>query len=270
MSERSRPRSPSWTRWILGLVIVALYLPILVMFLNSLLSTSTSDGAIIREWSLKWYLAVFTDHELLNALARSLWVGLSAATLATLLGGLASIALSRSPFRFKKGLEKLSYLSLVLPELVFALSLLSWFFILGVQLSLTTVIIAHVTFSLSFVIMTVNGRLIALDRSLEDAARDLGATEWQIFFRIILPLLKPAFASGFLLAFMLSFDDFLNTFFTIGMGMDTLPIKLYSAMKSGLTPKLSALSTLMFLMAVLIVMLFVQIRKRAGVQKSLF
>ena len=116
------------------------------------------------------------------------------------------------------------------------------------ELGLTTVIIAHVSFSLSYVMMTVSSRLVSFDKSLEDAARDLGASEWQILKTVILPLLKPAILGGFILSFLLSFDDFLITYFVNGVGQDTLPVKLYTAMKMGVTPKLHALSSLMFFM----------------------
>lgn len=260
MSERRRPAAPIWAKVVLYATLLALYLPTVVMFINSFLVTQPFSDTATLTFTFDWYRAVFNDQELMRALARSLLVGLGAACVATCIGGLASVAVLRSTFKFSVGLEKLTYLSLVLPELVFALSLLTWFYILHIQLSLVTVMIAHITFSLSFVMMTVNGRLVTIDRSLEDAARDLGASEWQIFFKIIAPILMPAFISGFLLSFLLSFDDFLITFFTIGMGMDTLPIKLYASMKSGLTPKLSALATLMFMMTLTLITILIKVR----------
>ena len=138
-------------------------------------------------------------------------------------------------------------LSLVFPEIVFALSLLALFFILGFRLGLETVILAHISFALPYVMLTVGARVASLDQLIDDSAYDLGANDWQILTKIHLPLLAPAIVSGFFLSFLISFDDFLITFFVNGIGSDTLPIKLYTSMKSGITPQLNALATINFL-----------------------
>jgi spermidine/putrescine transport system permease protein len=178
--------------------------------------------------------------------------------ISTLFGAAAAIALQRSKFSAQKILELMSLISLVMPELIFALSLLSWFFIFKFQLSLATVIAAHVTFTLSFVLLTVSARLASLDRNIEQAAEDLGASPWQVLWRVIVPLLKPALGTAYILSFLLSFDDFLITFFTSGVGSDTLPIKLYSAMKLGHSPKLNALSSLMICFSVVVIALMLR------------
>ncbi len=254
--EKARPSAPRSAFVILGIVLFMLYLPIVVMILNSFI-LKVGDSMSL---TFDWYVAIFSDDELLSALRRSLYVGISASAVATVLGGMAAIALARTRFRFSRSLQGMSYMSLIIPELVFALALLSWFFILKIPLSLLTVIFAHITFSLSFVLMTVSGRFQALDPSVEDAARDLGASEFLILRRVIIPLLVPALCSGYLLAFLLSFDDFLITFYTNGVGSDTLPIRLYVAMKMGLSPKLSALATLMFLFSLALITLLMKIR----------
>lgn len=259
MPERARPRAPIWALGILLAVLTVLYLPVLVMMVSSFIVSNEGDSSRLT-LGFDWYRAVFSDEEMLEAVKRSFVVSLAVSGMATLLGGLASIAVLRSTFKMSHLINKFSFLSLVMPELVFALALLSWFFILHVQLSLFTVIVGHITFCLSYVLLTVNGRMATIELSLEDAGRDMGASEWQILFKIIIPILWPALASGFLLSFLLSFDDFLITFFTIGVGTDTLPIKLYSAMKRGLTPKLSALSTLMFFISVTVIFLLIKIR----------
>ncbi len=252
---KARPRAPFWAFGILFGVLFVLYLPVIVMVVSSVL-TRTDHWVL----TLQWYRLVVHDRELIDALIRSLEVGFASSFISTLVGGFAAIALVKSKFRFVKPVEALSFLSLVVPELVFALSLLSWFFVLRVQLSLITVILAHITFSLCFVLMTVNGRLAALDMTIEDAARDLGATEWRILRTVTLPLIMTSMLAGFLLAFLLSFDDFLITFFTCGVGSDTLPIRLYAAMKSGLTPQLSALATLMLAFTVALIFLLKRAR----------
>ncbi|MNS94546.1 Inner membrane ABC transporter permease protein YdcV [compost metagenome] len=182
-------------------------------------------------------------------------VAVFASLISTLVGTLGALAAVKSSKTLRDLLAGMSLVSLIFPEIVFALALLSWFFLLHLPLGLPTVIIAHVSFSLSYVMMTVGARLATLDKSFEDAGRDLGASEWQILNSITVPLLKPAVIGGFILSFLLSFDDFLITYFVNGVGTDTLPIKLYSAMKMGISPKLNALSSMMFLIT-LIVMIF--------------
>lgn len=252
MTEKHRPPAPLWTRILLWAVLIILYLPLFVMLTGALYVPV--EG--VYRFTLRWFVEVLQDPELMNALWNSVIVAVSNSVISTLIGALGAIALFRSRSRAKFLLESLSTLSLIFPEIVFALSLLSWFFILTFDLGLGTVIIAHITFSLSYVLLTVSGRLATLDLSFEDAARDLGASELQILRKVTLPLLKPALIAGFMLSFLLSFDDFLITYFVNGVGSDTLPVKLYTAMKTGVSPKLNALSSLMFLFTVLVLGLF--------------
>lgn len=238
MSEASRPRAPFFARFTLIAVLFFFYAPFVTMIWGAF----RDDGG----FTLRWFSEVLADEGLVDGLWNSLQVALVSSCVATVLGTAAAISLSRGPFAGRRLLEALSTVSLILPEIVFALALLSWFFLLKVSLSLVTVVVAHVTFSLSYVLLTVGARLSTLPSSLEDAAKDLGAGELGYLFKVLLPILRPAIFSGFLLGFLLSFDDFLITFFVNGVGTDTLPIKLYTAMKMGLTPKLNALSTLMW------------------------
>jgi spermidine/putrescine transport system permease protein len=239
-------------------MLALLYVPIFVMLVGSVLDS----GSV----AIKWYEQVFGDRVLMSALGNSLIVALSASALSTLLGTFAAIGIFRTESKTRLAVEGLSVVSLIFPEIVFALSLLSWFFVLGLELGLTTVVIAHVSFSLSYVMMTVSARLANMDASLEDAARDLGASELEIIKSVLLPLLKPAIFGGFILSFLLSFDDFLITYFVNGAGRDTLPIKLYTAMKMGVSPKLHALSSLMFLFT----MVFLWVLFKSQVLKALF
>lgn len=263
MSERRRPPAPCWAFAVLGFVLVSLYLPVVVMLVNSFISPIPGETL-----SLAWYQQIFSDRQIWDALLRSLQVGITASLASTCIGGLAAVAISKTQFRFGKFVQGFSFLSLIIPELVFALSLLIWFFVLKIQLSLMTVIFAHITFSLSFVLMTVSGRLSGLDSTMDDAAKDLGASEWTVLKRITLPLISTALGSAFLLAFLLSFDDFLITFFTSGVGSDTLPIRLYVAMKTGLTPKLSALASLMFLFSLGVILILVKLRGLKTISES--
>jgi spermidine/putrescine transport system permease protein len=258
--EKLRPTAPLWTKLFLITTLFALFLPLLIMLINSF-STGLNTTQEF-EFTADWYRAILSDENLLDALYRSVLVAAVSSLIATAIGTMAALSTMRAQSRLTSLLSKLSYVSLVVPELVFALSLLSWFFILSFSLSLLTVIIAHVTFSVTFVILTISARLSILDPAMEDAARDLGASESHILRKITLPLLMPAIASAFTLAFLLSFDDFLITFYTSGVGADTLPIKLYAAMKMGLSPKISALASLMFAGSLVLLVGLLAIRGR--------
>ncbi|WP_413291397.1 ABC transporter permease [Bdellovibrio sp. HCB337] len=250
--ERSRPQAPLGARSILWIALAFLYVPILMMLAGAFVDKV--EG--VSYFTTKWFSEVIQDEALMDALINSLIVAFSSSTLATLLGSFAAIGLFRSKGKVRKILESLSVVSLIFPEIVFALALLSWFFVLGLGLGLKTVIIAHVSFSISYVMMTVASRLANMDRSLEDAARDLGASEWTVVRTVLLPMSKPAIFGGFILSFLLSFDDFLITYFVNGVGSDTLPVKLYTALKMGVSPKLNALSSLMFLFTLIFLFLF--------------
>lgn len=250
--ERSRPAAPKTAKVVLWFTLVSLYLPIAVMMAGSLLLKE--DGVL--QISLHWFREVIRDEAWMEALFNSILVGICAASIATVLGTLGALGLYKNRGSWGKALDALSVGSLIFPEIVFALSLLSWFFLLKFESGLTTVVMAHVSFSVSYVMMTVAARLATLETSLEDAARDLGASEWQVHRTVLLPLLKPAILGGFIMSFLLSFDDFLITYFVNGVGQDTLPVKLYAAMKMGVSPKLNALATVMFLLTLLISIFF--------------
>lgn len=256
MDERRRPRPPGFIRLILPLLLMCLYLPLVTMVIGSFFDTTGESSAV----SLRWYEEVFHDPVLWESLGRSFLVAAASAMCATVLGLLGALALDKWVFMGKWPLRALSLVSLMMPELVLALSLLSWYALIGMSLSLMTVIVAHVTLTLPFVILVIGSRLRGLDTSFEDAARDLGASEKQVLTKVTLPLLSPAILTGFLLAFLISFDDFLVTFYTNGAGNDTLPVRLYSLMKTGLSPKVQALSSLMLLFSVALIYVLVKLR----------
>ncbi|MBX3083210.1 MAG: ABC transporter permease [Anaerolineae bacterium] len=248
-----------------------LWIPILVLILFSFNDSRMS--AVWRGFTFHWYQGLlagqfgdqpnFTTANLLDALQRSLFVGAVSTAIATVLGTMVALGLERYRVRGKRLIEMLMYLPVVIPEITMGLSLLiyfssgfnvlrQWF---GVQwtLSLWTVIIGHVVFSLPFVAIAVRARLSGMTRSLEEAARDLGANEWRTFQRITLPLLMPGILAGALLAFTLSLDDFVITFFTQGPGTTTLPLFVYGMIKFQVTPDINAISTLMVLASIALV-----------------
>ena len=225
-----------WT----ALVIAALYVPVVVM---AVYSFNASKYLRWTGFSLDWYRRLAENRDLGGALGNTLLLAALATVLGTLLGTMAALAARRS-FRGKKLYTTLITLPVMVPDIVLAIALLSLFRATGLGLSLVTAALAHTTFTLSYVALVVSARLQGLDPSLEDAARDLGATPLQAFWKVTLPSIRPGILAGALLAFTLSFDDFVITYFTNGPESPTLPVLVYSMVRFGVTPEINALSTL--------------------------
>ncbi|MCM2276623.1 MAG: ABC transporter permease [Oligoflexia bacterium] len=218
--------------------LALLYLPLAALVFYSFVDPAGG-------FTLEWYARAFANEEALASARRSLGVGLATTGIATGLGTLGALALQRSRFPGRRALEAVVHIPLVMPELVLGLSLLVWFVFLRISLGVFSVVLAHVTFTLSYVLITVRARLEGFDRSLEEAALDLGASPFQVFRHVTLPLIRPGIVSGALIAFTLSFDDFLVTFFTAGPGSETLPLRIYGMIRHGVSPEIHALSTLL-------------------------
>jgi len=238
-------RRPPWAlRLHAAAVYLFLYAPILVLVLFSF--NSDRRNAVWKGFTLEWYGRLWHNESLLHGLQNSLFIAVFATLLSTVLGTMAALALSRYRFPGRSAAGTFVYLPMVVPEIVMGIALLSFFVKLGFQLSIWTVLFAHVAFSVGYVTVTVRARLAGMDASLEEAAADLGADPWTTFRLVTLPLIMPGVIAGALLAFTLSFDDFVITFFTAGVGAGTLPLKIYSMLtKSGVTPEINAISTLM-------------------------
>lgn len=239
--EKPRPQAPRLAQGITILGFLALYLPLLVLVICSFLSLSP----LSPRWTLEGYRKALSNPAVWDALFLSLWVGGWSTLVSTVIGTGAALAIQRGTFPGRRIFDAITYIPLIMPELVLGLALLIWFVFLRVSLGTLSIILAHITFSVSYVVITVKTRLHGFDDTLEEAARDLGADAWNTFWRITFPLIRPGILSGALMAFTLSFDDFLITFFTAGPGSDTLPVKVYSMIKFGVGQDLNALSTLM-------------------------
>ena len=228
------------------LVMVFFYLPILILVINSF--NEHKYGGAWTGFTFKWYVRLFQDEAVWNALCNSLIVaGISTIT-STLLGTLAAYALHRFDSRLQRVHNGLIYMPLVLPDILMGMSLLLFFVAIGFQLGLASICIAHITFCISYVAMVVLARLQDFDFSMLEAAYDLGANSWTATTRVLLPALAPGIAAGALLAFTLSIDDFVITFFVAGPGSSTLPVHIYSMMKhSRFMPVINALSTLLLM-----------------------
>lgn len=226
-----------------GLGLFAMHLPLLLLIAWSFNASRT--GARWDGFTIGWYARLLERPDLLRALWTSLVVGTISTLLATALGTGAALALARGRFRGRALLEALLAVPIVTPEIVAGISLLILVTGLGLPLGLLTVIIAHTTFSLPFTTLVVLARLRGMDTALEEAALTLGADEWTAFRRVTLPLLMPGVIGAALLAFTLSFDDFVITFFTAGPGTTTLPLMVYSMVRRTVEPSVNAISTLL-------------------------
>jgi spermidine/putrescine transport system permease protein len=253
--DRLRPRAPAVARAMTVAAFLLLYVPLAVLVTYSFLAPTAGPGSPLG-WSLEWYRRILSNSVVLEAFNVSLYVGLWSTLVSTLLGTMAALAIERTRFPGRKVFDAVTHLPLIMPEIVLGLSLLIWFVALRITLGSFSIVLAHVTFSVSYVIITVKARLAGFDEALEEAARDLGATPWQTFWRVTFPLIWPGILSGALMAFTLSFDDFLITFFTAGVGSDTLPLKIYAMIKFGVSPEINALSTLMLGATLILVVIF--------------
>jgi spermidine/putrescine transport system permease protein len=225
------------------LVLAFFYLPILVLVVNSF--NASRFGATWQGWTVSWYQKLVVQAEIWAALRITLLVAVTATAVSVVLGTTAALALHRYKDRLQRVHSALISIPLVMPEILMGMSLLLLFGTLGMPLGIFSIFLAHVTFCLSFVAVVVLGRLQDFDDSLIEAARDLGATSWVATRRVLLPLLAPGIAAGGLLAFTLSIDDFVITFFVAGPGATTLPIRIYSMIKHGTPPLINALSTVL-------------------------
>jgi putrescine transport system permease protein len=221
-----------------------LYLPIILLVIYSF--NSGRNVAIWAGWSTKWYVAMVQNQQLLDAAWVTLRVGLLSATVATVLGTMAALTLVRhGRFMGRTLFSGMVYAPLVMPEVITGLSLLLLFVAINFDRGFWTVTIAHITFSLCFVAVVVQSRLVTFDRSMEEAAMDLGCPPFKTFFVITLPIILPAIIAGWMLAFTLSLDDLVIASFTTGPGATTLPMRIYSAVRLGVTPEINAVSTVL-------------------------
>lgn len=237
----------------LALGLAFLYLPILILVIYSF--NASRLVTVWGGWSLRWYHEFFGDRAMIEASWMSLRVAVASATIATLIGTLAAVALARGErFRGRMLFSGMLYAPLVMPEVITGLSLLLLFVALNAERGFWTVTIAHTTLTMCFVAVVVQSRLGSLDRSLEEAAMDLGCAPVSAFLSVTLPLIAPAIVAGWMLAFTLSLDDLVIASFTTGPGSATLPIRIYSEVRLGVKPEINAICTLVIaLIAVVIV-----------------
>ncbi len=232
-------------------VMMVTYLPIVMVVVFSF-----NDSSVPVAWkgfTLEWYRTLLGDRALMEALGNSLVLGLLSCGLAAVIGTLGALGMTRAHFKSQGMLEYLSTIPIMVPEIILAMVFMAFFSLLGLPFGMVTLVLGHTAFCIPYVFLMVKARLVGIDRSLEEAGRDLGASPVRVFFDITLPLILPAVASGCILAFAMSFDDVVISLFVNGPTLSTLPIKIYTQLKTGVTPEINALCTVI-LAAVILVM----------------
>jgi len=246
--RRKSTLRPRYLKFHAFIVFAFLFAPIIVLVVFSF--NKTKSGTVWGGFSTRWYTALVHNVAALQAFRNTLKVAIIATVLATIIGTLAAFALTRFKFRGRSVYSTLIFISLVMPEIVMGISLTAFFRRFAhVDLSLRTVIAAHVTFCIAFVVVVVKARLSAFDNRLVEAAADLGATPFQAFLRIVLPLAAPGIFAGAMLAFTISLDDVVITSFTSGPGSTTLPLYIFGQLRFGVSPSINALSTIVLFSA---------------------
>ena len=227
-----------------ALVLLLNYLPIFIVVLYSFNASKYGNWA---GFSLQWYQKLMGNSQILRSLKNSLFLAFSSCALSILIGTAGAVGMAKSHFKTQNLLENVSMIPMMLPEIILGMAYLAFFSILKVSFGMVTLIIARVTFCMPYIFINVQSRLVGLDPAYVEAARDLGASPTRAFWDVTLPLISPAITSGALLAFAMSMDDVVISFFVTGTTSNTLPLQVYSMLKMGVTPEVNALCTLMLL-----------------------
>lgn len=236
-------KNSKFAAFYMGVIFLLMYIPIAVVIVFSF--NESKLPVSFTGFSLKWYQQLFADRDMLEALKNSLVLGVLSCGLSAVIGTLGAVGLSSIHWKTKGALEYISILPLMIPEIILGMVLMAFFYMLGLPFGMLTLLIGHTVFCVPYILMEVKARLVGMDPSLEEAARDLGAGAFRAFLDITLPLIMPAVISGSLLAFAMSMDDVVISIFVNGPRISTLPIKVYTQLKTGVTPEINALCTIM-------------------------
>lgn len=240
------------------LIYIVLYMPMVILIVFSF--NSSKVNAVWQGFTFKWYLGLMKDSAVLKAMTNSIIIAIISTLISTMIGTLAAVGMYKYKFRGKTVLDGMIYVPVIIPELVMGIALLMLFSQVEFPLGMLTLILAHITFSISYVVIVVRARLEGFDKSLEEAAMDLGASPFQTFAKVTLPIIMPGIIAGALLAFTLSLDDVIISFFVSGPGSTTLPLKIFSMVRLGVTPEINALSTIMLIFTLTIAVISELIR----------
>lgn len=227
----------------MGIIFFLMYMPVAVVIIFSF--NESKLPVRFTGFSLKWYQELLGDSAMIEALGNSLILGVASCLVSAVIGTLGAVGLSRIHWKTKGALEYVSILPLMIPEIILGMVLMAFFYLLNIPFGMLTLLLGHTVFCVPYILMEVKARLAGMDPSLEEAARDLGAGSFRAFWDITLPLIMPAVVSGSLLAFAMSMDDVVISIFVNGPRISTLPVKVYTQLKTGVTPEINALCTLM-------------------------
>jgi spermidine/putrescine transport system permease protein len=237
----------------LALIYLFFYFPIIILIVYSF--NNAHYSLLWQGFTWEWYVELFTDNDLWLAASRSFVLGIFAATFSTIIGLLSAVCLYRYRFLGRHFLNVLVFILILSPEIVTGASLLILFTLVKFQLGFTSLLLSHISFCIPFVIVTAYSRLICFDKNIFEAAKDLGASEWMIFSKIILPLMWPALFASWLLTFTLSLDDVIISYFVTGPEFQILPLRIYSMVRSGIKPEINALCTVLFCVTLMLIVL---------------
>ncbi len=254
-------KKPGLPKVILYATFVFLYIPLIILIINSF--NASRFSAVWEGFSLKWYTKLFHDRSIARSFTNTVIVTFSSVTLSTILGSLAGVVIARYESRLQKTHAALLRLPLMMPDILMGIGLLFFFITLKIPLGLFTIILGHVTFTMSYVASTVRAQFQNFDYAVVEAAQDLGAGWWDTFIRIYLPLLAPGILSGAMLAMTLSLDDFVITFFISGPGSSTLPVQIYSMIRFGTPPVINALSTILISVTFTLLLIYQRVSRRS-------
>lgn len=249
-----------WPKVYLAILTLLMYLPLVMVVIFSFNESRLS--ASFTGFSLKWYEILAQDRDLKEALMNSIVLGVLSCGISAVIGTLGAVGMARVNYRSKGMMEYLSTIPIMIPEIILGMVFLVFFSLLNLPFGMITLVIAHTTFCVPYIFMMVKARLVGIDKSLEEAARDLGAGPVRTFFDITMPLIMPAVLSGSLLAFSMSFDDVVISIFVNGPRLNTLPVKVYAQLKTGVTPEINALCTIILAVIILVLGLSSLIAKK--------
>lgn len=249
-----------WSNLYLAIMILLMYFPLVMVVIFSFNESRLS--ASFTGFSLKWYEILANDRDLKEALLNSILLGGLSCGISAVIGTLGAVGMARVKYKSKGMMEYLSTIPIMIPEIILGMVFLVFFSMLNLPFGMITLVIAHTTFCIPYIFMMVKARLVGIDKSLEEAARDLGAGPIRTFFDITMPLIAPAVLSGSLLAFAMSFDDVVISIFVNGPRLNTLPVKVYAQLKTGVTPEINALCTIILAVIILVLGLSSLIAKK--------
>lgn len=250
-----------WSNLYLAIMILLMYFPLVMVVIFSFNESRLS--ANFTGFSLKWYETLANDRDLKEALFNSILLGVLSCGISAIIGTLGAVGMARVKYKTKGMMEYFSTIPIMIPEIILGMVFLVFFSMLNLPFGMTTLVIAHTTFCIPYIFMMVKARLVGIDKSLEEAARDLGAGPIRTFFDITMPLIAPAVLSGSLLAFAMSFDDVVISIFVNGPRLNTLPVKVYAQLKTGVTPEINALCTIILVVITAVLLLSSFLSKRA-------